>query len=44
MVSKGTRNPNPVGHFPNQIIETSLVEKLPNIAAGLAVSLEIPGP
>ena len=31
-VFKGTWNPNPLGHFKNQIIEISLVEKLPNIA------------
>jgi hypothetical protein len=42
-VFKGTWNPNPAGHFPNQIIEISLIEELPNIAPGLAVSLEIPG-
>jgi len=41
-VFKGTWNPNPLGHFKNQIIEISLVEKLPNIAPGLNVSLEIP--
>ena len=42
-VFKGTWNPNPAGHFPNQIIEISLVEEFPNIAPGLTVSLEIPG-
>jgi hypothetical protein len=42
-VFKGTWNPNPAGHFPNQIIEISLVEEFPNIARGLTVSLEIPG-
>ena len=42
-VFKGTCDPNPLGHFPKQIIEVSLVEELPNIAPGLAVSLEIPG-
>ena len=40
-VFQGTCNPNPAGHFTNQIIEISLVEKLPNIAPGLTVSLEI---
>ena len=42
-VFKATWNPNPEGHFPNKTIEISLVEKLPNIAPGLTVSLEIPG-
>jgi hypothetical protein len=42
-VFKGTWNTNPAGHFPNQIIEISLVEEFPNIAPGLTVSLEIPG-
>lgn len=42
-VFKGTWAPNPKGHFPNQIIEISLVEQLPNIVPGLPVSLEIPG-
>ena len=42
-VFKGTWNPNPAGHFTNQIIEISLVEEFPNIAPGLTVCLEIPG-
>ena len=42
-VFKGTWDPNPAGHFPNHIIEISLVQQLPNIAPGLTVSLEIPG-
>ncbi len=42
-VLKGTWNPNPAGHFPNHIIEISLVEKIPSVAPGMAVSLEIPG-
>ena len=42
-VLKGTCNPNQQGHFPKGIIEISLVDVLPNIAPGLAVSLEIPG-
>jgi len=42
-VFKGTYNPNPAGHFPKNIIEISLAEELPNIAPGLAVSLEILG-
>ena len=42
-VFKGTWNPNPAGHFPNQIIEISLVEEFLNIAPSLMVSLEIPG-
>jgi len=41
-VFKGTLNPNPLGHFFNHVIEISLVEKLPNIAPGHAVSLKIP--
>ena len=41
-VFKGTLKPNPAGHFPKHIIEISLVEKLPNMAPGLMVSLEIP--
>ena len=40
-VFKGTWDPNPLGHFPKQIIEISLVEKLPNICPELPVSLEI---
>lgn len=42
-VFKGSWNPNPAGHFPNHIIEISLVEEFPNIAPGLRVSLEILG-
>lgn len=42
-VFKGTCNPNPAGHFPNHIIEISLADEFPNLAPGLAVSLEIPG-
>jgi hypothetical protein len=42
-VFKGTCNPNPAGHFPIQIIEISLVEKLPGMTPGSTVSLEIPG-
>lgn len=42
-VFKETWAPNPKGHFPNQIIEVSLVEEFPNVVPGLAVSLEIPG-
>jgi hypothetical protein len=41
-VFKGTWNPNPAGHFFNRVIEISLLAKLPNIAPGLTVSLEIP--
>ncbi len=40
-VFKGTWNPNPTGHFTNQIIEISLVEELPNTTPGVKVSLEI---
>jgi len=40
-VFKGTWDPNPAGHFPNQIIEVSLVEELPNIAPGSNISIEI---
>jgi hypothetical protein len=36
-VFQGTWNPNPAGHFTNQIIEISLVEKLPKITSGLQV-------
>jgi CTP-dependent riboflavin kinase len=42
-VFKGTNHPNPVGHLPKGIIEVSLIEKLPNIAPGLKLSLEILG-
>ena len=42
-VFTGTWEPNPKGHFPNRTIEISLVEELPNVVPGLAVSLEIPG-
>jgi hypothetical protein len=42
-VFKGTNHPNPKGHLPKGIVEVSLVEKLPNIAPGLKVSLEILG-
>jgi len=42
-VFKGTCDPNPAGHFPNHIIEISLVEELPNMTPGVMVSLEIPG-
>ena len=42
-VFKGTWDPNPLGHFPNHIIEISLEAKLENIAPGSAVCLEIPG-
>jgi hypothetical protein len=42
-VFKGSNCPNPKGHLPKGIIEVSLVEKLPNIAPGLEVSLEILG-
>jgi hypothetical protein len=40
-VFMGTWNPNPEGHFPQHIIEISLVEELPGLAPGLPVSLEI---
>jgi len=33
-VFKGTWKPNPTGHFTNQIIEISLVDKLPKISSG----------
>jgi len=42
-VFKKTWNPNPEGHFPNHIVEISLMEELPYIAPGLTVSLEIMG-
>ena len=42
-VFKGSNHPNPLGHWPKRIIEVSLVDKLPNIAPGLSVSLEILG-
>jgi hypothetical protein len=42
-VFKGSNRPNLNGHLPKGIIEVSLVEKLPNIAPGLEVSLEILG-
>ena len=42
-VFKGTNLPNPKGHLPKGIIEVSLIEKLPNIAPGRKVSLEILG-
>jgi hypothetical protein len=42
-VFKGTRDPNPAGHFPKNIIEISLTEELPNITPGLTVSFEILG-
>jgi hypothetical protein len=42
-VFKGSNRPNPKGHWPKGIIEVSLVEKLPSIAPGLEVSLEILG-
>jgi len=42
-VFTGTWDPNPAGHFFNHIIEISLVEKLPNVAPGLPIFLEIPG-
>ena len=42
-VFKRTNHPNPKGHLPHGIIEISLVEKLPNIAPGVKVSLEILG-
>jgi hypothetical protein len=42
-VLKGSWDPNPAGHFPNHIIEISLVEKIPNLVPGFAVSLEISG-
>lgn len=42
-VFKETCTPNLGGHFPRRVIEISLTEKIPNIAPGLAVSLEIPG-
>lgn len=42
-VFKGTNLPNPKGHLPKGIIEVSLIEKLPNIAPGIKVSLEILG-
>ena len=42
-VFKGTWDPNPAGHFPNHIIEVSLVEKIPNVVPGFAVFLEISG-
>jgi len=41
-VFKGTWDPNPAGHFRNHIIEISLTEKIPNIAPGLTVSIELP--
>ena len=42
-VFKGTNRPNPIGHLPKGIIEVSLIEKLPNMAPGVKVSLEIQG-
>ena len=42
-VFKGTNLPNPKGHLPKGIIEVSLIEKLPNIAPSVRVSLEILG-
>jgi CTP-dependent riboflavin kinase len=42
-VFKGTNLPNPKGHLPRRIIEVSLIEKLPNIAPGRKVSVEILG-
>jgi hypothetical protein len=42
-VFKASNRPNPNGHLPKGIIGVSLVEKLPNIAPGLEVSLEILG-
>lgn len=42
-VFKGSNIPNPKGHLPKGIIEISLIEKLPNIAPGVKVSLEILG-
>ena len=42
-VFKGTNLPNPKGHLPKGIIEVSLIERLPNIAPGVKVSLEILG-
>jgi hypothetical protein len=42
-VFKGTWDPNPVGHFPNHIIEISLMEEFPGITPGLTVLLEIEG-
>jgi len=42
-VFKGTNRPNPIGHLPKGVIEVSLIEKLPNMAPGVKVSLEIQG-
>lgn len=42
-VFKGTNLPNPEGHLPKGVIEVSLTEKLPNIAPGAKVSVEILG-
>lgn len=42
-VFKGTNLPNPEGHLPKGVIEVSLIERLPNIAPGAKVSVEILG-
>ena len=42
-VFKGTNLPNPKGHLPRGVIEISLIEKLPQIAPGMKVSVEILG-
>lgn len=42
-VFKGTWDLNPAGHFPKNIIEISLIEKLTNMTPGLTVYFEILG-
>jgi hypothetical protein len=38
-VFKGTRTPNPQGHYPHQIIEVSFADELPNIKPGVELDL-----
>ena len=38
-VFKGTQTPNPLGHYPHQIIEVSFAEELRNIQPGMELNL-----
>jgi hypothetical protein len=38
-VFKGTQTPNPLGHYPDQTIEVSFADELPNIKPGVELEL-----
>ena len=38
-VFKGTQTPNPLGHYPHQIVEVSFADELPNMNPGVELDL-----